>query len=114
MDKYVDYNFYTKVFGGKLSTEDFSLYEIKARKFIDKITFNRINSDNLNDDIKFCVCIIAEKIKDIEDNGGIKTSETVGKHSVSFLVSQNLCAENILYKEATKYLSTNLLYRGME
>ena len=32
MDKYVDYNFYTKVFGGKLSTEDFSLYEIKARK----------------------------------------------------------------------------------
>lgn len=109
----IDYKFYSEIFGGKLSSKDFSLCEFKARKFINKITFNRINSENINDDIRFCVCIILEKIKDIEENEGIKTSETVGKHSVSFFIHQNSSIEDILYKEAIKYLPAELLYRGI-
>ena len=112
MNRYVDYTFYKEVFEGNFTLKDFNLYEYKARKFIDKITFNRINESNLTEDVKIAVCILLEKIKSLEIEG-IKTSETVGKHSVSFFVPQSSSIEKILYKEAVTYLPSNLLYRGV-
>lgn len=113
MDKYVDYKFYSEVFGGKLSSKDFSLYEFKARKFIDTITFNRINENNLNDDIKMAVCIAIEKIKKSDSERSFKLSETVGKHSVSYSESLLRKFESSLYKELSIYLPNDLLYRGV-
>ncbi|CEP83980.1 hypothetical protein [Paraclostridium sordellii] len=113
MDKYVDYKFYSEVFGGKLSSKDFSLYEFKARKFIDTITFNRINENDLNDDIKMAVCIAIEKIKKSDSERSFKLSETVGKHSVSYSESLLRKFESSLYKEISIYLPNDLLYRGV-
>ncbi|CEQ14843.1 hypothetical protein [Paraclostridium sordellii] len=113
MDKYVDYKFYSEVFGGKLSSKDFSLYEFKARKFIDTITFNRINENNLNDDIKMAVCIAIEKTKKSDSERSFKLSETVGKHSVSYSESLLRKFESSLYKEISIYLPNDLLYRGV-
>lgn len=114
MNRYVDYVFYTEVFGGKLSSKDFSLYEFKSRKFIDTITFNRINESNLDDDIKMAVCIAIENIKKIDSEKSCKVSESVGKHSVSY--SENLIksSEKILYKEISMYIPDNLLFRGCD
>ncbi|EJT5928960.1 MAG: hypothetical protein E6469_13300 [Clostridium perfringens] len=114
MDAYVDFKFYSEVFGGKLSSKDFSLYEFKARKFIDKITFNRINEKNINDDIKMAVCIAIEKIKKSDSERGFKLSETVGKHSVSYSESLLRRFESSLYKEISIYIPSELLYRGCD
>lgn len=113
MSTYIDYKFYQEVFGGKLSSEDFSLYEFKARKFIDTITFNRINESNLNDDIKIATCITLEKLKKSENELNCKTSESVGKHSVSYSVTLVENFEKSLYKDISIYLPKDLLYRGV-
>lgn len=52
MAAYVDYDFYLTVFEGEMPYKQFLIYEFKARKFIDKITFNRINENNINYDLK--------------------------------------------------------------
>lgn len=109
----IDYKFYTEVFGGSIAPEDFSLCEFKARKFIDKITFNRINSKNITDDIRFCVCIILEKIKKADEERSFKIGEGVSKHNVSYSVTLIQEFEKTLYKEAVKYIPTELLYRGI-
>lgn len=113
MNKYIDYKFYQEVFGGKLSSEDFSLYEFKARKFIDTITFNRINESNLNDDIKMAACIILEKLKKYDDKVSFKSSESVGKRSVSYSESLVEKFKENLYAEISIYLPKDLLYRGV-
>lgn len=112
MSKYIDYKFYQEVFGGKLSSEDFSLYEFKSRKFIDTITFNRINESNLNDDIKMAVCITLEKLKKYDDEVSFKSSESVGKRSVSYSESLVEKFKENLYAEISIYLPKDLLYRG--
>lgn len=113
MDKYVDYKFYNEVFGGKLSSEDFSLYEFKARKFIDNMTFNRINESNLNEDIKMATCITIERLKKSNNEIGCKASESVGKHSISYSVTLVENFEKNLCKEISIYLPNDLLYRGV-
>ncbi|WP_270670456.1 hypothetical protein [Paraclostridium bifermentans] len=113
MNKYIDYKFYQEVFGGKLSSEDFSLYEFKARKFIDTITFNRINESNLNDDIKMAECITLEKLKKYDDEVSFKSSESVGKDSVSYFESLVEKFKENLYAEVSIYLPKELLYRGV-
>jgi hypothetical protein len=113
MSKYIDYKFYQEVFGGKLSSEDFSLYEFKARKFIDTITFNRINEGNLNDDIKMSTCITLEKLKKYDDEVSFKSSESVGKRSVSYSESLVEKFKENLYAEISIYLPKDLLYRGV-
>ncbi|WP_195337062.1 hypothetical protein [Paraclostridium bifermentans] len=113
MNKYVDYKFYQEVFGGKLSSEDFSLYEFKARKFIYTITFNRINESNLNDDIKMAACITLEKLKKYDDEVSFKSSESVGRHSVSYSESLIEKFKENLYAEISIYLPKDLIYRGV-
>ncbi|MFL1471488.1 head-tail connector protein [Paraclostridium bifermentans] len=113
MSKYIDYKFYQEVFGGKLSSEDFSLYEFKARKFIDTITFNRINESNLNDSIKMATCITLEKLKKYDDEVSFKSSESVGKRSVSYSESLVEKFKENLYAEISIYLPKDLLYRGV-
>lgn len=113
MNKYIDYKFYQEVFGGKLSSEDFSLYEFKARKFIDTITFNRINESNLTDDIKMAACITLEKLKKYDEEVSFKSSESVGKRSVSYSESLVEKFKENLYAEISIYLPKDLLYRGV-
>lgn len=113
MNKYIDYKFYQEVFGGNLSSKDFSLYEFKSRKFIDTITFNRINESNLNDDIKMATCITLEKLKKYDDEVSFKSSESVGKRSVSYSESLVEKFKENLYAEISIYLPKDLLYRGV-
>ena len=114
MAAYVDYDFYSTVFEGKMPYKQFLIYEFKARKFIDKITFNRINENNINYDIKMAVCIAIEKIKKSDSERGFKLSETVGKHSVSYSESLLRRFESSLYKEISIYIPSDLLYRGCD
>jgi len=57
----IDYNFYTNNFEGiSIPSNSFKNIVIKASTKINKYTSNRINKNNLSDDIKICTCLIAE------------------------------------------------------
>lgn len=111
---WVDYAYYQKNFGGsKISPNSFINLEIKARAFINTITFNRIDANHLTEDIKNAVCAVAEQMKSIEETGGLKQSETVGRHSVSYFIAPGSSNKSELYTTASMYLTAELLYRGV-
>lgn len=118
--RYVDYNFYTDDYKGTLIPESaFDNLELKASYFIDSITFNRIvGSGEISGDVAFAICAVAEVINKITANGGIKSSETIGNHSITYLnnsSSNGTLSENkMMYDAAYPYLvNTGLLYRGV-
>lgn len=114
---YVDYSYYKDSFGGITIPEtSFLIYERKARVFIDLITFNRLRSDNtlIDNVVKDCLCEIMECNYRIDNDGGIKSSESVGSHSVSYVVNPNTTEYSKYYKIAKTHLGhTDLLYRGV-
>lgn len=118
---YVTYEYYMDNsigFGGSaISATDFAKYERQARVFLDNVTFNRIKEDAtlITDDVKNCLCDIMEKKFKIENDGGIKSSESVGNTTATYVVDSTNTTENQqLYKIAKLYLgNTDLLYRGV-
>ena len=71
--------------------------------------------ENLTDEIKLATCSIIDKMYSIEEDGGVKVSETVGKHSVTYAdTSNNTTEDKLYYRTALTYLAnTGLLYRGV-
>lgn len=114
---YADFNYYTNSFGGNTIPEaSFLRLEKKARAFLDSITFNRLKEDAtlIDDSVKDCLCEIMECNYKLENDGGIKISESVGSQSVSYQINQNDTEFNRYYKIAKRYLGhTGLLYRGV-
>ena len=109
---YADYNFYTEVYGGSsLPSASSKKYLNRASYFIDKITFNRLKGTEVDESVKMAVCSVAEKMYEIDSEGGIKTSETVKSYSVSY--ANNKTADMEYIDCARMYLAQELLYRGI-
>ncbi len=51
--------------------------------YIKRNTFGRIDIDNIPDEVKYCMCDIADQIQKKEKRFG-KTSESVGSWSVNY------------------------------
>lgn len=121
---YVDYDYYKSKsgYGGsKLTEEQFARNLKKAQAFVDRITFRRIETWNLTeseipDYIKDAVCAVSEQMQafaESEKNGALKTSESVGKQSVSYQYASGATQESILAECAMSYLhGTKFAYRG--
>lgn len=126
----IDYDYYVNNYGGSSIPESsFNNFVIKASACVNKYTFNRITDEVIDNNIKNCACEIADllysqdikklKIEDIK----MVASETVGKHSKTYVNNSNLIDKQILsdseletscYKICYKYLvSTGLMYRGI-
>lgn len=114
---YVDFTYYRDSFGGKTIPEaSFNSYERKARTFLDHITFNRLQNDAtlITDAVKECLCDIMECNLKLDNDGGIKSSESVGNHSVAYVVNPNTTEYSKYYSIAKMYLGhIGLLYRGV-
>lgn len=128
MNNYIDYDFYTKSYGGtSVPQNSFLRYSIKASAYIDKITFGRISKMyitdstdegyNVPDEVKFAVCAVIDVDKKIEDDGGIISSESNGNYSVTYtdgnagVNTQTISQKE--YEAATLFLNgTGLLYKG--
>ena len=90
---YADYNFYTTEYMGSLIPETaFAGVERAASAYVDFITHNRIQADDLPErvmaKVKMAVCAVAEtcyKQTNDEDSATV-SSESVGNHSKSFAV----------------------------
>ena len=121
---YVDFEFYTNEYGGTaIVSASFNRLARQASLVIDQVTFERaydvIDADidtELIEKIKLATCAIAEELKSQEDNG-IKNvaSESVGSHSVSYVVNADVqrTKNSKLVNAAKLYLSsTGLMFGG--
>ena len=121
---YVDYEYYVDDFGGDaMAAADFNKLALQASMVIDQITFERayavIDADTdteLIEKIKNATCAIAEEIQEQKTNG-IKNvaSETVGSHSVSYVVNKDtrITSDQKIQKVAKLYLgSSGLMFGG--
>ena len=94
----------------------FKNLSIEATMYIRRNTSNRIDIENVPNEVKLCVCALVEKMNKIEKQVG-KKSETVGSWSVTYL--GNAEWSNELYNILLNYLSevkdaegTPVLFRG--
>ena len=109
---YVDYNFYKDTYRGTIPQDVFNKLSIKASKYIDYITFNRI--DEVTEDIKFVTCEVIDILYESSKKGDMEIkSETSGKYSVTYS-DANKTIDQRKYEVVKIYLgNTGLLYRGI-
>ncbi|MDN9637783.1 hypothetical protein KLL63_17745 [Clostridioides difficile] len=110
MKTYIDYEFYNSL-GGKIPQGSFDRYAIRATKYVDYNTFNRI--EEVTEEIKLATCEVADLIykSNLEGDKEIQ-SESVGSHSVTYSTS-NKTIEQKAYDILKMYLDSDLLYRGV-
>ena len=108
--------FIKKNMGGTLPEASFNRLAIEASAYIKRNTFNRIDIENIPEEVKFCTCSIVEQMKKLEKREG-KVSESVGSWSVNYQTSNE--NEKNLYEVLSYYLSETkdkkgipVLYRG--
>ncbi|MGL5718013.1 MAG: hypothetical protein ACRCX2_33730 [Paraclostridium sp.] len=112
-----DFDFYIENYGGEFIPNEKVFYRmnVRASGFINKITFNRIDNTDIYDvakSVQFAVCAVADEMYKA-DTIGLKTTETVGNHTVSYLHIEKKESDKKLYDLARIYLSEDLLYRGV-
>lgn len=115
---YVTYEYYLGTYGGRhVSTAAFTGLEVRASSWVNYLTFNRVNEDNLTDSIKMAVCEIADALDKLDLNGGkVVSSESVAASSVSmsYDVSQSNPESAKVKSILSRYIGhTGLMYRGV-
>lgn len=105
-----------KNMGGKMPETTFTRLSLEASMYIKKNTYNRVDKDNIPEEVQYCTSSIADKLQKIEKRNG-KTSESVGSWSINY--QENSEDEKELYDTLVNYLSevkdsegVFLLYRG--
>ena len=94
-------------FGGNtiIPTKNFKFWSRRARNIIDELTFNRIDSCDIPEQVKQCTCELAEYLYMNEGNEN-KSSESIAGRSVTY-------NKNTVYNIVRRNLFiTGLLYRG--
>lgn len=117
MTNYADYAYYTGTYkGAVIDAASFPKYALKATQKIKLHTFDRVDKDNVPDEVKMCCCELAEAIYKHEatDNGNV-ASEKVGEYSISYVDKQKI--EEAYRGKCTEIIQnwlamTGLLYRG--
>lgn len=130
---YVDYSYYTDVYGGKLPEETFDELLIEQCRNLDIPTFYRLQtnsgwdvSDDDWDKVKYCLCEMIDKQSKFNDkqkaNGevipdGIK-AESVDGFSKTYLTPDEIEKQNKAFTDEisklirTRIGVTGLLFRG--
>lgn len=116
---YVDYDYYSNNYKGKVKEEEFTTLEIKASGILNYYTFNRI--EDITDNIKLTICELIDYIAEEERVRTEKEiqSESVGTRSVTYAIAKNRNKNSSVVKKEQKdiiykYLAhTGLLYRGL-
>lgn len=113
---YATYEYYTKEYGGDMSTEEFKRLARQASAYLDQATGGQIDILwAITDRVKDACCAVAEVFLLNEKGGGI-ASESNDGISVNYLagVSNTKTEGQRLYEAAVLYLgTTGLLYRGV-
>ena len=133
---YADYAYYSGVYMGAVSEEDFPRLSVRASSFLDYYTQNRAKDNAELDAVKMCCCALVDKYAVIEAAQALAAknlakaaagdaevkSETVGGYSRTLATGGESAAsalgatdnaQKMLAETCTEYLAhTGLLYRG--
>lgn len=122
MATYVDYTYYTDTYlGTAIASADFAAWALRASATIDRLTFNRAAAIITADTdatkvtaIKMATCAVAETLQSQAGTpDGTIASESVGRHSVTYVEGSTKSKERAQSDAANLYLaSTGLMYRG--
>lgn len=118
MTQYANYKYYKEEYTGTMPETDFDKMSKLASVKIKTNTFGRINENNVPDEVKQCVCALADELFKTSKIEG-KTSESVGSWSVSYLGKTKAEENNGIAQIIKEFLGevyaedgTPLLYRG--
>lgn len=105
---YITFDYYKNTYKGEIADERvFNTLSEKASRYIDLITFGRI--DEADDNIKTAVCAICDEMRLLNSSKYI-ASESNDGYSISYKKDISLKA---LYETAKIYLPQELLYKGV-
>ena len=118
-----DYSFYSTVWRGKLSADEFDKFSRRACAYIDSLTFGRASSvsdsDKRKDNLAFCICAVTDLLADtavVDSNGGSISSVRNDGFEVTYHkpdTSSLPFSDDPLYSAALFWLGpTGLLYCG--
>lgn len=108
-----DVGFYSFNYGtaAKIPEEHFMLWEKRAEAELLRLTSGKLSNAEITDNIKLCICDIAEAMYEAESRKGI-TSENNDGYSVTY--DKDAAADGEILDIAKRYLAgTDLLYRGV-
>ena len=124
---YADYTFYTDVYKGDMSAEEFERWAAKADLQIDRLTTGRAASapESMERALSLCCCAVADQLRTWHDQDsrtqyGLVASETVDGYSVSYRTNgteddrtvsrrrelHNVCVDHLTWP-------INLMYTGV-
>ena len=124
---YADYNFYVSSFyGNVIPEEEYAAASLRASRFLDYYTQNRVKDNADLEAVKMACCALAEEYYAIETSqrlamqtDGEMQSQTVGSYSVTYRskadTARTIAAESRgrMVALARQHLAhTGLLYRG--
>ena len=117
----IDYNYYSKNYGGSSIPESsFQKKAIESSSRVNYYTFNRINNENINDNIRNTACEIADFIysqdilkEKVISEDKIKASETVGPHSVNYVNNKSFQEKRILTNSEIEHECFRICYRNL-
>ena len=124
---YADYNFYVSSFyGNVIPEEEYAAAALRASRFLDYYTQNRVKDNADLEAVKMACCALAEEYYAIETSqrlamqtDGEMQSQTVGSYSVTYRskadTARTIAAEarGRMVAIARQHLAhTGLLYRG--
>lgn len=105
---YADYNFYTSVYKGTMSEAAFGRLSERASEYIDGRTEYALKkygiTEELEERVKKCCCALADTIS-INEQGGVKTSETIGDYHVAYPAGAQRTADQRLDDTLQLYLA---------
>lgn len=126
---YADYTFYTEVYKGDMSAEEFERWAAKAELQIDRFTSGRAAGapESMERALSLCCCAVADLLRawhdqDARTQNGLVASETVDGYSVSYRTNGTEQADRAavrrreLHNICVDYLTwpVNLMYAGVE
>ena len=112
---YVDYDYYTSVYKGSVVPQSsFAATAERASEILDALTYGRIASISVTEDIKKACCAICDSAYRYESRGDPDIqSEHVGSYSVTYHETGAGGYASFSKAAARMYLAgTGLLYRG--
>lgn len=111
--QYADFEYYKNEFCGVViaTKEQFDALEVRARAYVDKLTFDRAKAHTHEESVKNAVCACCEVYAQYGGHEGISSENNDG-YSVTYISNSRLEGTR-LYNSAALYLPTELLYRGV-
>lgn len=106
----VDYGFYTYVYCGNMSEDEFERYSAAAAAFVGQISFGRELPEDAGGR---AICAVADVMRRGEERAGISREENDGI-AVTYAGTSSAEVAAECYRAAALYLGgTGLLYRGV-